>query len=544
MKTPLRLWPSLTAPIVTLSMSFGWTESNDTFKLLALGVAAGFALASVSLTKLNLFKAFLPLEVIAGSFFLCCLFIPLIFYDAPIAQQIYGVSGRNLGLLHYVFLTLVLLGVSILNPRVIVPKVLKSLVIVGILESGYGALQYFGFDFASWNNPENWIFGSFGNPNYLSSFLALSGIATIHRMLVEKKHTIKSLYCLIVLFEGWVIILTGSIQGLVLLVVGLFSLAVILIYSRSKNMGRVAVLLGLQLGLVSVLGIFQIGPLSRLLYQDSVAYRGDYWRAGLRMFKDNWVHGVGLDSYGDYYRMYRDYTSVTRRGVDVVSNSAHNLFIDLAATGGIFLLLGYLLIITLVLFSVIKKFRSSASASLEYKFLVILWFAFNLQTLISINVPSLAIWGWIFSGLIISFDSKSGNLKSSHKSPRRKTSLKSLHVIAGCCSLCLILVVPLIVRDVNFAKALAKNDITDISRALLIFPKEADQMAGIAIAYSKLGRSKESLDLALSAILENPNSARAWRIIFESSTSTEQNKIESLEALSRLDPYYSVSANS
>jgi O-antigen ligase len=119
------------------------------------------------------------------------------------------------------------------------------------------------------------------------------------------------------------------------------------------------------------------------------------------MFQENWLHGVGLDSYGDYFRMYRDTIAANRRGLDVFSNSAHNIFIDLAATGGIVLLLSYLSIVGLVVFSVLRTFKSSTDVSLEFKILVILWIAFNMQTLISINVPSLAIWGWIFSGLIL-----------------------------------------------------------------------------------------------------------------------------------------------
>ena len=539
MKTSTRYWVLFAGPTVTFALGFGLTFDNlNIVKLLALGFFAGFALSEIVMVVRRAPRiVFSPTFTIAF-LFLFGLSVPLFFSNSPFSQQIYGASGRNLGFLHYFFLLLIFLGVSIMNYKVTRLKFLTSLVVVGVFEAGYAGLQFLGLDPIPWKNSDKWIFGTFGNPNYLSSFLALSAIATAHMALVEKRKLHKLLGFSAALFQSGVTLLSASTQGLILLAFGFFAFIVILFFQRSRFLGRASFFLGSTMGLLGVLGIFQYGPLSKYLYQDSVSYRGDYWRAGLNMFKDNWAHGVGLDSYGDYYRMYRDGTAANRRGLEVVSNSAHNLFIDLAATGGTFLLLGYLSILGLVLFSIFRVFRSSTKLPLDYKVLVTLWAAFNLQTMISINVSSLAIWGWIFSGLILSYEIEGGTYKSIGRKQWREKSKEFSLLTTTCCSICVFLVAPLVSRDVNLANAFTNNKIPEISRALLTFPRDANQIAEVAIAYEKLGRSKESLELAKQSVILNPNSVSAWQIILSCPVSNTLDKARAKKALGLLDPFY------
>lgn len=537
MKSSTSVWPAFAGPAVTLALSFGWTSSLHSFKLLALASVAGFGLASIYTAFRKSAKFILTPASIISIVFVVSMSVTITFSSSPRAQQFYGVYGRNLGFLHYLFLLLVFLGVSTLDFKRVWPQVVKSLILVGIFEASYGALQFFGLDPLPWKNPDNWIFGTFGNPDYLSSFLALSSIATIYAALVTKKY-IRKLYLLaLVIFQSLVILFSSSSQGLILLSVGIFGFILIFSFSRSTILGLYLSILGFVMAFTGILGVFQIGPLRKYLYQDSISYRGDYWRAGIRMFQDNWIHGVGLDSYGDYYRMYRDTIAANRRGLDMVSNSAHNIFIDLAATGGILLLLSYFLILAITAFSILRVFKRSSSVSLEYKILVILWVAFNLQTMISINVPSLAIWGWIFSGLIFTYEymgASSEALQTKHRSGR-KDSVKFSTIISSV--LCLVLVVPLINKDVRLANAFSRNLIPEITNALLIYPKDSDQIARVAIAYEKLGREKEALQLANKAIDENPNSSPAWRAIFDNKGTSQSEKRKASLMLKRLDPF-------
>jgi O-antigen ligase len=539
MKSRVQLWVLFAGPLVTLALGFGWTFDNvNTVKLLALGYVAGFAAAEIILAARKSRKFLFSPAFIVAILFMLGLLVPLTLSNSPIAQQIYGTSGRNLGFLHYFFLILIFLGFSTLNARVVWPKILKSVVILGIFEAAYGCFQLLGLDILPWKNPEKWIFGTFGNPNYFSSFLSLSVIATIYFAIVGKGAAIRSSWLGAALFQGGVILFSGSSQGLVLMAFGLFAIMLNLIFRRSNMLGWMFFSLGSLTALVATFGIFQYGAMTKYVYQDSVSYRGDYWRAGIRMFSENWLHGVGLDSYGDYYRMYRDATAANRRGLDVVSDSAHNLFIDLAATGGIFLLVGYLLILGLVSLSILTAFKGGPKVTLEYKTLIVLWLAFNLQTLISINVPALSIWGWMFSGLILAYG-KPWNSSVQNNRPRRsKRIVQDITLLTAISCLSLVsITAPLVARDIKLANAFRENQYSQMIEALLVFPQNANQMARVALAYQKLGNDEGALNLAKLAISVNPNSPKAWEILFDSRFTNPVEKSIAKKELNYRDPF-------
>jgi O-antigen ligase len=538
MKIRVRLWALVAGPAVTLALGLGWTfDQVNTTKLLTLGCVAGFAAAQFIQVASKLPKVFFSSTFIVVTLFLLGLIAPLVFSNSPIAQQIFGTSGRNLGFLHYFFLGIILLGFSTLKAQIIWPKILKSVVLLGIFEAVYGCFQLLGLDILPWENPNNWIFGTFGNPNYLSSFLGLSVIATVYVAVAEQRFAARFFWSVAASFEIGVILFSNSSQGLILLSFGISALTIISVFHRSKILGGILLLLGSLTAILATIGIFQYGPLVKFVYQDSVSYRGDYWRAGIRMFRENWVTGVGLDSYGDYYRMYRDTTSANRRGFDMVSNSAHNLFIDFAATGGVILLVGYLVILGLVSLSIFTAFRSGSEITLEYKVLITLWLAFNLQTLISINVPALAIWGWIFSGLILAY-SNEGKYSEIVTNRRGERGKNYLVIGSVCCAICVAFVSPLISRDVKLNDALKNDDPLAITQAILSFPRDADQIARIALAFSDANLDKQSLELAREAISENPNSSRAWQVIVKSSLANQNEKNQAIKALILLDPFY------
>ena len=538
MKSRVRLWALFSGPSVTLTLGLGWTlDQVNAPKLLALGFIAGLAAAEIILVARKSPRILFSPAFTVAMVFILALLVPLVFSNSPTVQQIYGTSGRYLGFLHYFFLLLILLGFSTLSARAIWPKILKSVVLLGTFEAIYGCLQLLGLDILPWENPNNWVFGTFGNPNYLSSFLALSATATAYVAIVEKITATRLLWCGSALFQIFVIIISDSSQGLILVFFGFFAIFLIFLFQRSKKLGWILSSVGFLAALVASFGVFNYGPLAKYLYQDSVSSRGDYWRAGIRMSRENWFTGVGLDSYGDYYRMYRDTTATNRRGLDVFSNSAHNLFIDLAATGGIILLAGYLLILGLVSFSILQAHRAGSVLTLEYKILVVLWLAFNLQSVISINVPALAIWGWIFSGLILGYRNDGKYSQMLNKGGRKKDS--SYPIIASvCCAICVAFVSPLISRDVKLNDALKRNDSRAITQAILSFPRDADQIAQMAMAFKKADLGKESLRLARKAISENFNSPRAWQVVLESPMTNPDDKDKAIEVLKILDPFY------
>jgi O-antigen ligase len=271
--------------------------------------------------------------------------------------------------------------------------------VVGVASLGYGLIQALGADPFDWVNPYSPVFGFLGNPNFQSSLLGILGSIVFAQLLSSSvKLQVKGAYLVYLLVTVFVIRETDSQQGFLVLLIGSVIALGVYVNQRSKVLGYSY--LGLALiGFIAVLvGTLNKGPLASLLYKDSVTYRGDYWRAGWKMTVDNPIFGVGLDSYGDWYRRSRTIEATLRRGPDVTSNAAHNVFLDISAYGGFPLVLIYIALMVLVIVSAVKVIKRSQGFNAGFVGLVAGWVAFQAQSIISINQIGLALWGWVLSG--------------------------------------------------------------------------------------------------------------------------------------------------
>ena len=166
--------------------------------------------------------------------------------------------------------------------------------------------------------------------------------------------------------------------------------------------------LGVAGGAAGLIGMLNQGPLKGFFYKASVTYRGDYWRAGVRMFKDHPWFGVGLDRYGAYFRQYRDAAQALRRGPDIVSNAAHDVPIQLAATGGIFVLIAFLAITGFIAWRGVVALRNTAGVTqIVVATFFGAWVTYEAQSLISIDNVGIAIWGWLLGGIVVALSKDS-----------------------------------------------------------------------------------------------------------------------------------------
>jgi O-antigen ligase len=194
---------------------------------------------------------------------------------------------------------------------------------------------------------------------------------------------------------------SDSLQGFLAAAVGFGVLIVTWVLQRNRTLGWSIAGFGFVGGLMSIFGILQMGPFS-FLFKESITYRGDYWRAGLRMFQDHIWFGVGLDRYGAYFREYRDVAQVLRRGPNVGTNAAHNVFIQLGATAGIFVLVTYLLLVGFIFWRGIVGLRqSTGTKQILFATFFAAWLTYLAQAIISIDNIGVAIWGWVLGGAVV-----------------------------------------------------------------------------------------------------------------------------------------------
>jgi len=389
---------------VLVSLTF-WVPHIDSFnvsKFVVLGLGA------VALTVTALLRSGAPKRWGIGSYALLG-FVALLLVNLVTSPNFYktliGAQGRNNGVLTYFFLAVIAYLASQRFTSGELPKLLWALAGLGLIETFYNVLQLAKMDPIKWNNPYGFILGTLGNSDFAAALLAICSVATMWLIALNQKNKPVALgLAALVLIELIVMVQSNVRQSLVLF---LFGLSVIVYFELSKRNKRFSIVwIGLVClgGFTAVLGALQLGPLTKFVFKESIAYRGDYWRAAWRMFTDNPVFGVGLGNYGDYFNRYRDGIQVARRGPAVGSDVAHSMPLDFLAMGGLILGLSYLFLISLSVYCVVRKIKQSAG---EEKMVGLVVFSllgsYLLQSFISIDQIGLAVWGWIFIGVALSF---------------------------------------------------------------------------------------------------------------------------------------------
>ena len=383
------------------------TDPVNVTKLFVLGACA-FATFGAALKTFNshFMKANrVPLVLLA--MFLAFSFSTLIASSAPISQSLYGVYGRNNGFLLYLLLGLVFVSTLTISSRDLFKKFLVALAIAGVVNVLY-ALWVMAFgDFIGWNNPYGNLLGTLGNPNFIGSFFGMFA-ALLFTIVASKKESKKfrigALILLPLVFLG--IIDSHAVQGKVLFAAGAGIVVFYWVRDRFTSKWFSFTYLGLALlgFIVALFGTLQKGPLAGLLYKETVSLRGEYWHAGWMTGLANPIFGAGFDSYGDWYRRSRRESALTLPGVDTVTNTAHNVFLDIFAFGGWPLFISYILLVLLVVISIVKFTIRNKTFDPIFVGLVSVWACYQLQSTISINQIGLAIWGWAFGAAIVAYE--------------------------------------------------------------------------------------------------------------------------------------------
>lgn len=365
------------------------------FLLLALtgAIALGFLIPQFPLLrKMPAFAFF--------NFFFLAWFIVLVFRSEVIHTSIFGVQGRNMGFLSYLSLAVISIYLASISSEPIVKKTVFMFTIATTGLGLYGVLQILKLDPFNWKLVYQGIIGNLGNPNFMSVMGALFGTSMAFWFLQTKQGNgikLLSLAGFIVAVAN--IFFSRSTQGWIVLLIALTPLIFLKFQELSKFISRLFLAVVAAGSTLLAMAIFQTGPLSGLIYQQSLSYRADFWRIAWKMASGNPLFGVGIDRYQNFYREYKTLEQVRLVGAEDFSDSAHNLYLHFAATGG-FLFAGLLLALNVF---VAYRFVIAMQISDTSKNLVALifgvWLGIQAQSLISVDYPSIALWGWVFAGL-------------------------------------------------------------------------------------------------------------------------------------------------
>ena len=489
--------------------------------------------------------------LVCALLFVLDLFLVFFIAGTNPTQEFFGAYGRSTGLLAYLSLSLLFVAAVVGYSDELLEKIKRALLLAGAVSLLYGLIQVLGMDPIKWVNQYSPVIGFLGNPNFQSSFLGLSAVLSLALMLGALKNPLSLFgYVTYQLVSLFVIVKTNSQQGLLVFAGGAGIVLVLWIRTtRVKFLALPSYVISACGFILVTLGSLNSGPLASLLYKESVTYRGDYWGAGVKMGLENPIFGVGIDSFGDWYRRARSVEATLRRGPEVTSNAAHNVVIDFFAYGGFPLAMIYLSMMFLVLRSSYLVIKRAHSYNPTFIGLVAVWVAYQAQSIISLNQLGLAVWGWIISGLIIGYEintrGEQHGVNAAASASKDKKAVKSsieelspltvvgifLGLVAGA-----LLVMPAVIVSSQHKSAMGSGRIESIVDVAYRWPTDPMRMGQAALILQANKQSAESLTLTLDAAKKFPSEFDIWQILAQAPNATKAQVAEAKLQMKRLDP--------
>jgi O-antigen ligase len=526
------------------------TEPVNIPKMLLLTGLAGAVFGMMLWSKTLQQKSIRNISYLITSFSIL-LIISSALSSNPFERGLYGAFGRNTGALTYISLGIILLAVSTFKEFSSYVKVIKAFVIAASINIVYCLLAGAGYDVFTWSNPFNGaVLGTFGNPNFIGAFMGVFVSTMFIALIAYRAERMKLLIVSFGILLGVVVIkLSDALQGAIIPIFGISALSLIYLKYFPKYKGiRITAAIVYFLGfIVGGLGILNKGPLAQLLYKPSLTFRGEYWQTGINMGLDKPLFGVGIDSYGSYFRTFRNQSATVLPGVDVTTDTAHNVFIDIFSGGGFPLLFVYLLINMFVAVTAIKHLRASAKFDPYFTIFFIGWLTYTIQSIFSINQIGLAIWGWLFAGAIIGYSKldpdqkESSRLNSKSKKQSSQQSLApagaALSAVAGLV-IGLLIALPPMIRDTQFRNIQTKSgDSQKLMDLVNSWPLDSSRMNRASVLLANSSLNVLSAQVALNGTKSFPNDYAAWYTLYELSGEGSTERESYRKELNKIDPF-------
>jgi hypothetical protein len=256
---------------------------------------------------------------------------------------------------------------------------------------------------------------------------------------------------------------TQSLQGYLIIIFGWFLLSVIYRSKIKAYVFRFKKLSAFTIILFTSLLIIKFNFLFNwIINNGSVRQRINYWELSINIWQDNKLTGVGLENLRSYSTRYRDLVMVKQEGIFTAPDRSHNVVLDHFVNGGIItgtLWLLFIFTISYLAFRNLVKLKEEGILN-NYLLVIIIWFSYVVQSLISVDHLALTLLGYISGGLIV------GRNKKQSEKPHSKTVKSKLLTRVNLAVLSILFVIFLsysfqvVKYESNAYKYLYKNDAT------------------------------------------------------------------------------------
>jgi tetratricopeptide (TPR) repeat protein len=238
-------------------------------------------------------------------------------------------------------------------------------------------------------------------------------------------------------------------------------------------------------------------------------------------------------------------------GPNTVTNSAHNVVLDIFSYGGFPLLLSYLGLLLLGALAILRGLKRTRTYDPIFVGLSVAWIGYQLQSLISINQIGLAVWGWVLTGALIAYEASKRYTESALTTSETPKEIKrgpgakqneviSSPLIAGLGLVVgLILACPPISADMAWFKATGSGNLVEVEKALspsYLHPASSERLVNVVAILENSQLFDKAREYAIKATEYNPENFDSWNALYSVKNSTTSEKDLALKNMKRLDP--------
>lgn len=393
--TALIVWPSPTEP-------FGLPKA--TFAVMAAVVIAALAAVRIAVNR----RAEVPLGVVP----IAMVVLVVCMAGATVASATPAVSlvgpTRYTGLVPYIAYLVIALG-TISGFRAIRPVlVLQAILLAGAVQVLYGLIQSFGWQPLPFGSTATPVFGTLGNANFFAGWLGITAPVAVWATL-ERSHRRNWRIAAAAVTAGCLLALwrSNSFQGLPAAGAGL--LLVLAVWAinggaqlpaswvaRMRAVPRGAVFGGAALGALAALGLAIAAlPLVSQRIGSGGAARLEFWDAARRLVLDHPVLGTGPGTFVQHYAAYYEPTGTVAYEL---TDDPHSVPLTMFTSGGFVVGLAYLALVALTTVVLVRGLRRTTGRDrLLLAGLGGAWLAYQVQSVVSIDIPPLALAHWVLA---------------------------------------------------------------------------------------------------------------------------------------------------
>lgn len=542
---------ALAVPTVVLVVQPNFVDPVNLPKLITLLAITLTAIVAslryVKPKKFNLNRIQLSAAILIFLFLISSWFSGLL-GSKNIIRSLLGSPGRLNGLLFYSSLALIVLMFIYfkVNAKELSYFNRCYFVTAGLLGM-YMVLQYADLDPIPWNRDA--LIGTMGNENFSSAALSCLWVHIFYHLVNSMSDISNSRNFLIISVLAIMIFLiwkTNSLQGLVIISVG----AALTFYSKyhrklSKLKRSFIVIVSFVFVILLFVSFLGRGPLGSLLYQYTLKLRFYYSQIGIRAMIENPWLGVGPDSYLNSFKLYRDEDFVSQWSINLLTDNAHSVPIQVGSGFGVPTFLLYLILQVLILLQSMKMLTKK-DATVELKAFSLVYILAFSQSLLSIDNIGLGVLQWVTGGLVL------GYIKEEPTERAKKSTFSSRQVASS------FPVATVVFASIFFSLHLmGKQDQAwknifaleyregdsewvreNFNKLGKITKYEPDKVERILPNLHNAGLDSEIDSLLAELVRKNPRDAKAFELLSKSQVvgGNIQSAISSLVSASKLDP--------